>query len=270
MIEKPPHISYISFATREFSEAANAAKRAARAHGLPNVTLYSPESPVIGRLSREHPEVMSRKRGAGYWMWKPFIIEDAFNKLREGDILLYADAGMALVADPLPLFELTRLYPILLFEMEPYRLQRFWTKRDCFILNDADSPEYWNAPQLLAGVQVYRVCDGVRSFIQEYKNAICNKQALCDDDNILGKPNFPGYKEHRHDQSILSILARRHRLPLFPDPTQPNLVPRDEQRDTFDGIPRPGISYRRLFNLHRIRNNNFFVNMSRRLRKKYS
>ena len=30
---------------------------------------------------------------------------------------------------------------------------------------------------------------------------------------------YPGFQQHRHDQSILSLLAKRHRLKTFPLPT---------------------------------------------------
>lgn len=35
---------------------------------------------------------------------------------------------------------------------------------------------------------------------------------MTDDDNVCGKPNLAGFREHRHDQSILTNLAIRDGL----------------------------------------------------------
>jgi hypothetical protein len=45
-------------------------------------------------------------------------------------------------------------------------------------------------------------------------------RAISDDANVLGKPDYPGFREHRHDQSIFSLLTKRYDLPAFRDPSQ--------------------------------------------------
>ncbi len=38
-------------------------------------------------------DILSRNRGNGYWLWKPyFILKTLKEKLREGDYLIYTDA----------------------------------------------------------------------------------------------------------------------------------------------------------------------------------
>lgn len=38
--------------------------------------------------------------------------------------------------------------------------------------------------------------------------------------NVMGKRNFFGFHFHRHDQSVLSLLAIKHKIVLFRQPTQ--------------------------------------------------
>ena len=38
-----------------------------------------------------HENVFSHKKGAGYWLWKPYIILETLEEIPENDILLYAD-----------------------------------------------------------------------------------------------------------------------------------------------------------------------------------
>ena len=37
--------------------------------------------------------VKKYKRGNGYWIWKPYVIMKELNKTRNGDLIVYADAG---------------------------------------------------------------------------------------------------------------------------------------------------------------------------------
>jgi hypothetical protein len=38
--------------------------------------------------------------------------------------------------------------------------------------------------------------------------------------NVCGLPNYPGFEDHRHDQSVLSLLARKHGIATRPDVSQ--------------------------------------------------
>lgn len=41
----------------------------------------------------EHQHILSQQRGAGYWLWKPYIIYKNLIELRDDDVLLYCDSG---------------------------------------------------------------------------------------------------------------------------------------------------------------------------------
>lgn len=38
-----------------------------------------------------HPYIY--RRGYGYWKWKSYLVKQQFEKMEDGDILIYADAG---------------------------------------------------------------------------------------------------------------------------------------------------------------------------------
>ena len=85
-----------------------------------------------------------------------------------------------------------------------------WTKRDTFIYMDADEEFYWNARQrwsVLFGVTPTEV--GIK-FINEYQRYCEIPSAVTEEPNVSGLDNLPGFKEHRWEQSILSILAERY------------------------------------------------------------
>jgi hypothetical protein len=242
------HHHHVTFATVEFEQAARLLQQSTARFGL-STEVYSPASSVVVGLLAKFPEIMSQPRGFGYWLWKPAIILDLLEHLPDGDTLLYTDADMAMVADPQRLFSTAERYPIVLFEHMPpgVFLMKEFTKRDCFVLLDADSERFWNTPQLHASIELYRVSDEARAFAREVFDAACNAQALTDCPNVCGLPNFPEFADHRHDQSILTIVARWHELPFFPDPTQLSWgKPRpDAARD----IERPRVNYGVVFKM---------------------
>jgi hypothetical protein len=260
----------ISFATPDLSQAVVLLSKSARRFGIP-CEIFSPKSASIRELAALHPKIMQATRGAGYWLWKPWILLETLSKSPDGTIVLYTDAAVTIVGDPGPLLALAECHPIVLFEQHHEALQRATTKRDCFVVLDADNPLHWDTPQLVGGVQLYRACDAAREFVAEVFRAACDERVLTDQENVMGKPNLPEFRYHRHDQSVLTIVARRHRLPVFPDPTQ--FGPEDGQRnwpDRRDGILRPAVSYCRPLYVHRMRNTYWLVWIIRRLIGRYS
>ena len=46
-------------------------------------------------FKKKNEDILSRERGNGYWLWKPYFILKAFKeKLNKGDYLIYTDAGI--------------------------------------------------------------------------------------------------------------------------------------------------------------------------------
>ena len=154
-------IHLITYATPNFLQSARDLRHSAARYGI-ETTVFGPRTRIVKSFADDHPEIMRAKRGAGYWLWKPFIILETLKSLPDGDVLMYCDAGAELVADPQPLAELATVCTILLFHQarhpgdEGAHLLRKWTKRDALVLMDVDREEFWNANSLVAGYQLYR------------------------------------------------------------------------------------------------------------------
>ncbi|MCM2436325.1 hypothetical protein [Agrobacterium rosae] len=211
---------HVSYATSNFSQAAQIIQKSARRFGIYDSRVYCPEDPVIRSLSTTHSKIMTQRRGAGYWLWKPYVIGDVLDNVADGTVVVYTDVAMTFVADPTPLLNLVAGNPIALFHLVPNHSMSTWTKRDCFVQLDADYEEYWRLPQLTAAFQVYRAGAESRAFIKALQSASSGEVQLTDIPNRLGLPNFSDFKDHRHDQSILTILAAKHGIETYPDPSQ--------------------------------------------------
>ena len=248
----------VSYATANFSQAARLLIKSAANYSL-NCKIYDVSHPVVSDLTLAFPKIMSTMRGAGYWAWKPHIILDAMLGLPEGTPVLYTDVAVTVIADPRPLLALCKTHPIVLFGGTHHR-QQYWTKRDCFIELNADSQRFWDLNQLCGGFQLYRTGNEARAFLEKLAAVSTNLRAISDDENCLGKPNLSGFQEHRHDQSVLTILAEKENIPVFDDPSQYGL------KNT-RGVFLPG---EHIFHLHRLRDKPFINLLLRRLRRHYT
>lgn len=184
---------------------------------------YTEEKLKTSEFWKKNQYILSSPRGAGYWLWKPYIILDAFEMLSEGDIILYSDAGLKVIDNLDPLYLLSSDssddYPIL-FKVPGMHKAKMWTKKDTFILMDADSEKFWNADMSNGAISLWKKTEKNIALLKEWLRYLKDARIITDDDNLCGKPNFLEFKGHRHDQSALSILRVKYNIPLYRDPTQ--------------------------------------------------
>ncbi len=58
------------------------------------------------------------------------------------------------------------------------------------------------------------------TFVSEWLTYAQDSRAITDDNNVLSSTNYPDFRGHRHDQTILSLLAKKWNLTVYPDPSQ--------------------------------------------------
>lgn len=168
--------------------------------------------------------ILDQPRGAGYWLWKPYIVLQVLRRhLQDGDLLFYSDSGAHFVHSAAPAFDLCRSrrdLPLLLFTLQDEFTNKAWTKRDCFHYMGVDAPQYADAPQVLGSFIVCERSPAVIDFIAEWLRLAEDERLSTDLPNACGLPNYPEFRDHRHDQAILSLLARREGASLVPDVSQ--------------------------------------------------
>jgi hypothetical protein len=192
----------------------------ARRFGIEEIYSYDFEDIKASSFYSSNKELLDQPRGMGFWSWKPYIILQAIQKLSDGDLVIYADAGLEIIADLAPVLGIcNEQQPIMLFA-NGNLINSSWTKRDCFILIDCDSEEYWNSLQCDAAFLLFKKSAASCQFLDKWLKYCLDKRIISDQPNVLGKKNLPGFIDHRHDQSIISLLAYKHKLTLHRMPTQ--------------------------------------------------
>lgn len=168
----------------------------------------------------ENKAILDVPRGLGYWLWKSYIIQETMRSLEAGDIVVYCDSGIEIIAPLDPLIQIcAKEQPVMLFANGNLRNSMF-TKRDCFILMDCDHKKYWRGIQCDGSFALFRKSPEAIQFLNEFMKYCRDERIISDNANIMGKKNLPDFVAHRHDQSILSLLAIRYRLLYYRIPTQ--------------------------------------------------
>ena len=180
------------------------------------------------------------KRGYGYWVWKPYIIlkyvphisiNISFTfffifrtllEMNDDDYLFYADAGSEFIDNVdtgliCPFHELGR--DIQLFHLD--RKENAYTKEDAFTLTGCNTKECRESNQITGSfILLRRTMKSIR-FVSEWLAFATDRRAVSDQPSILGKDG-PAFKTHRHDQSLLSLVAKKWGFfdQVLPDPSQ--------------------------------------------------
>jgi hypothetical protein len=176
-------------------------------------------------------ELLSMPKGAGYWIWKPYLIHRAMLRMSENDFIMYADTspktGLTLDVAVEPvidwLFEEPRRVGSLLLRGFTHS---HWTKRDCFHFMSCDQPDFWNKPQIQTSPFAMLVNAESRELVREWMQFAADRRVLTDEENKCGLPNLDGFREHRHDQSVLTNCIYKHGFQPYdfsPEPLSKNV-----------------------------------------------
>jgi hypothetical protein len=129
--------------------------------------------------------------------YKLFVIKDAGNY---GDLVFYLDAGAAVLRDLIQVYELIEKDDILLVQGVQDNLR--WThQRALELMNATEAEKHGN--QISAGILGYKKDGKYQKMIDEAFTYSLNKEIV-----------HGSHANHRHDQSIYSVLAIRYQCPV--------------------------------------------------------
>lgn len=157
-----------------------------------------------------HP-ILNETIGAGYWLWKPYLILKTLQRIPDGAIVMYADSSIIIRQPPMQYLnkQFTPGKDILAFAYNPkqHGIAATIASRDTFAaLNCADT-RCRQAQHVWAGILVLRNSEQSRAFIKEWLK-YCEQDTLLRGDSFI-EPNYAEFTHHQHDEAILSVLATR-------------------------------------------------------------
>jgi hypothetical protein len=108
---------------------------------------------------------------------------------------------------------------VMLFEASPWwNIQ--WCKRDCYVVMAQDEERYHRSK---AGVARFMLFQKGRwkpyQFLMEWLTYCVNPLATTFDPSVL-KSELPGFREHRTEQAIMTLLAHKYGYKLYREADQ--------------------------------------------------
>lgn len=231
----------VNYADKSFQRAQKLNSKTAKQWGADKVIEYGPKD-IDKTFRRRNHEILAAPRGGGYYLWKPYIYRKAYDVLREGDYLIYTDSGAVYINKIQYLIDCMEQekVPVMIFSLEQERVEKGNTKRDAFVLTGCDEAQYTDTPQSIGGYFVCKKAPEVKAFLDEVLQYAQDIRIISDKPNVMGLPNYKEFTDHRHDQSVISLMSKKYSFKRFRDPSQfgqmNHYEPEVEHRSTYPQI----------------------------------
>ena len=231
------NITAINYANSKFKNSQKLNSFTAIKYGEVNQTIEYNQNNISSSFLKANKEILSMKKGGGYWLWKPyFILKTLKEKVKNNDYLIYSDSGSIYINSVYNLLYVMIRDKIDIISFHVRYKQKYWTKRDVFLLMNCDTPKYTESKQVMGGFILMKNNNFIRSFINEWLEYAQDKRMITDQPNVLGKPNYPGFRENRHDQSIFSILITKYNISSYRDPSNFGIYQNFDIKNNFPTI----------------------------------
>ena len=222
-----PAAHLVAFCNSNFTQTKRRFRRQVNKFGMLTSHSVLDEEDLPIDFRRRHQSLLRQGvRGYGYWIWKPRIVLLALENLAEGEILIYVDVGFhvrrrgrarfsswvtELASSTEDFLVFSSIYPegYPLGDGRKYtpRLEFQWTKGDTIDKMGLRGSRHLLSPQIGASIFLVRNSESSRKLIRDWANFMETDPSLIDDSPSVA-PDTPGFIEHRHDQSIFSLLIK--------------------------------------------------------------
>jgi hypothetical protein len=221
----PNHIRIIAFADNKVYKYGRIVDEAEQSRYFKSCQGFMLKDLDFSFREKHQTFIQSHPRLYGYAIWKPYIILTELSKLNENDILVYVDSGANIISSVEGNRMIDRLYQELLSDKEICMIirdipfyERAWSKMDCLL----QISKYYNIPsndlrqlcfntfenQRESGMLLFKKTDMSLKMVNDWYTLMTAYSNI--DDSPSSTANDPSFVEHRHDQSVLSMISKIH------------------------------------------------------------
>lgn len=205
----------ISYTSRQFNNRYNIITKLGNECGLFDTFKCFTENDIDNEFKEKYKEVWTMPKGAGYWIWKPYIILKMLEQLNDNDILVYSDGGCHINITPdskqrfneyINMINHSKI-GLLRFQLT-HQEKNFTNKKTInyfktkFNISDEMMNTYLESMQCVGGIQLMKK---TKYTLQFFKQIL---EILSDDCKLFTDIYTETNEKHRHDQSIMSLLYK--------------------------------------------------------------
>jgi len=187
------------------------------------ITICGPEN-LSEDFKNEFNDILKKPRGAGYWIWKFDIIKQNLTRMVNNDVLIYLDAGCSINTNGKTRFnEYIEMLnnsneSIISFQCKGAIENRYTNKELFHHFNMNVNDNNGNSRMIMAGVLIMKNTEKIMKIIDECINVLRTDHLLVTDHyNRMGQCS--DFIDNRHDQSILSLVRKKHGSIILTDET---------------------------------------------------
>lgn len=166
---------------------------------------YGPQD-INPKYFEAHQDILTQNRGAGFWLWKPYVILKTLNMLNDNDIIIWADYSHIIRDGMQDILELMKKNDLVAFT--PSHTNRQYMKKVVVDKLFSGVQDIRDKLQLQASFLIFRNNAKVRNFVSEWLT-ICEDPMLLTDVKSSGG-EYPDFKDHRHDQALFTALYYKY------------------------------------------------------------
>jgi len=167
----------------------------------------------------ENKDILNCERGGGYWLWKPYIINYVLNEVDDDDIVFYCDLKFFFIDNICGLYEKyfeNSNNELLVWKNkpnEPVWYMKNWCKMDVIVkYNMYEKVFIENCEDSWAGAMVIKKTDNTIKYIKEWLDMCCIYDDITDEPCKI--ENRSEFEDHRHDQSLLTIVLYKYNIEM--------------------------------------------------------
>ena len=206
-------IHFITYADENFSKSKKRILKEAEEFGeFSTITGYGPED-LDDNFKEKYKDILKEKRGGGYWIWRPYILNKKFQEIDDGDIMIFLDAGFTINPKGKKRFyEYIHMFDstdkgIISFEI-CHQIEKKWTTKETFTYFNINlSNKFVNSNQYCGGILILKKNIRSKQFITTFLKVLKDNPYLFTDK--YNNNQIPEFIENRHDQSISSIIRKQ-------------------------------------------------------------
>ena len=218
-------IAAVTFSTEKFKDERKLNVKSAYKKGKADLVFEFTQDDIDENFKKKNHKILSYSRGAGLWLWKPYIINKALSLIEDGDYLMYSEAASVFINPIKFLVDALEFsgQDVMVYDLPLVSEQ--WTKRETFIRLKCENKGFETKNQISASFILLKKSPFSVKLITEYLNICCDEVAIS---SIQFNPNIKNseiFLAHREDQSIFSLLCMKYMLKTFRDPSQFGLRP---------------------------------------------
>ena len=207
-------IHFITYADDRFKNAGERiCKEAENFNEFSSITFYKPKM-LTSSFKQKYKDILNKRRGGGYWIWKWDIIKQKLDEIEENEFLVYLDAGCVIknngkerFNDYLDLLNNSD-FGFISFQMPKKTCQeKKWTTNQIFKHLDIDiNSDHANSGQICSTALIMKKNKQVYTIINKCLELLTIDQLLVTDHYNRKQNKF--FIDNRHDQSLLSLVRK--------------------------------------------------------------